>query len=99
MGVMTLAILGVSGTEDHRAINALKSLLNVLANVVGIAIYIAYGIVAWPETLVSEVDPCDPGDTFDDCADGARHRIDVALEMVESSVDELGVAFIEQVLV
>ena len=50
MGVMTLAILGVSGTEDHRATNALKNLLNVLANVVGIAIYIAHGIVAWPET-------------------------------------------------
>ena len=48
---MTLAILGVSGTEDHRATNALKNLLNMLANVVGIAIYIAYGIVAWPETL------------------------------------------------
>ena len=51
MGVMTLAILGVSGTDDHRATNALKNLLNVLSNVVGIAIYIGHGIVAWPETI------------------------------------------------
>ena len=45
------AILGVSGTDDHRATNALKNLLNVLSNVVGIAIYIGHGIVAWPETM------------------------------------------------
>jgi uncharacterized protein len=50
MGVMTLAILGVSGSNDHRATNALKNLLNVLANVVAIGIYIVHGIVAWPET-------------------------------------------------
>jgi len=35
MGVMTLAILGLSGPGDHRTTNALKNLLNVLANVVG----------------------------------------------------------------
>jgi uncharacterized membrane protein YfcA len=50
MGVMTLAILGVSGSDDHRATNALKNLLNVLANVVAIGIYIVHGLVAWPET-------------------------------------------------
>jgi uncharacterized membrane protein YfcA len=50
MGVMTLAILGLSGSDDHRAANALKNLLTVLTNVVSIAIYIAHGIVAWPET-------------------------------------------------
>jgi len=50
MGVMTLAILGLSGPGDHRTTNALKNLLNVLANVVAIAIYIVHGIVAWPET-------------------------------------------------
>jgi uncharacterized protein len=50
MGVMTLAILGLSGPGDHRTKNALKNLLNVLANVVAIAIYIVHGIVAWPET-------------------------------------------------
>jgi uncharacterized membrane protein YfcA len=46
MGVMTLAILGLSGPGDHRTTNALKNLLNVLANVVAIAIYIGHGIVA-----------------------------------------------------
>jgi uncharacterized membrane protein YfcA len=51
MGVMTLAILGLSGPRDHRSTNALKNLLNVLANVVAIAIYIGHGIVAWPETI------------------------------------------------
>jgi uncharacterized membrane protein YfcA len=51
MGVMTLAILGLNGSDDHRATNALKNLLNVLANVVAIAIYIVHGIVAWPETM------------------------------------------------
>ena len=50
MGVMTLAILGLSGSDDHRTTNALKNLLNVLANVVAIGIYIVHGIVAWPET-------------------------------------------------
>ena len=47
---MTLAILGLSGPGDHRTTNALKNLLNVLANVVAIGIYIVHGIVAWPET-------------------------------------------------
>jgi uncharacterized protein len=46
MGVMTLAILGLSGPGDHRTTNALKNLLNVLANVVAIGIYIVHGIVA-----------------------------------------------------
>src|SRR3954454_15957872 len=50
MGVMTLAILGVNGSEDHRSTNALKNLLNFLTNVVAIGIYIGHGIVAWPET-------------------------------------------------
>src|SRR4051812_46875989 len=50
MSVMTLAILGLSGPGDHRTTNALKNLLNVLANVVAIGIYIVHGIVAWSET-------------------------------------------------
>ena len=50
MGVMTLAILGLSGPGDHRTTNALKNLLNVLANVVAIGIYVVHGIVAWRET-------------------------------------------------
>jgi hypothetical protein len=53
----------------------------------------------WPETRVPELDPCDPGDTIDDCPAHTKHRIDVTPATIESGVDELGVAFTEQVLV
>lgn len=53
----------------------------------------------WPEARIPEVDPCDPGDTFDDCPGATRHRITVTPTTIESGVDEFAVAFTEQVLV
>jgi len=53
----------------------------------------------WPETRVPEIAPCDPGDTFDECPDATRHAIVVTPARIESGVDELGMAFTEQVLV
>ncbi len=60
---------------------------------------IAFDGTDWPESRVPEIDPCDPGDTFDDCPAATKHRIDVTPTAIESGVVELGVAFTEQVLV
>lgn len=49
LGVMLLAVLSITGREDVRAANALKTSVTSLAT---IAIFIAQGVIRWPETLV-----------------------------------------------
>src|SRR5260221_404757 len=52
MGIMTLAVLTLIGMRDIHEMNALKSLLVVVINGVGVAIFIATGKVAWAGCLV-----------------------------------------------
>jgi len=51
-GVMYLAILVVTGREDVRQANVLKNLLASVVSMVTIAIFVARGLVSWPETIV-----------------------------------------------
>ncbi len=52
MGIMTLAVLTLIGMTDIHEMNALKSLLVVVINGVGVAIFIATGKVEWSRCLV-----------------------------------------------
>jgi uncharacterized protein len=52
MGIMTLAVLSLIGMTDMHEMNALKSLLVVVINGIGVAIFIATGKVEWARALV-----------------------------------------------
>ncbi len=47
LGVLLLAVLGVLLDDDLQRLNALKGLLSLLINVVGVVIFLASGRVAW----------------------------------------------------
>lgn len=52
LGVMLLAVLTITGREDVRTANALKNVLATATSLATIAIFIAQGVIRWPETLV-----------------------------------------------
>lgn len=52
MGIMTLAVLTLIGMEDIHEMNAIKTLLVMVINGVGVVIFIAEGKVAWSRCLV-----------------------------------------------
>ncbi|MBX3518607.1 MAG: sulfite exporter TauE/SafE family protein [Xanthobacteraceae bacterium] len=52
LGVMLLAVLTTTGTEDVRTANALKNVLATATSFVTIAIFVVQGVIRWPETLV-----------------------------------------------
>lgn len=52
LGVMLLALLTLTGTQDVRAINALKNLLATAVSLATFAIFVAQNVIRWPETLV-----------------------------------------------
>ncbi|MBX3521829.1 MAG: sulfite exporter TauE/SafE family protein [Xanthobacteraceae bacterium] len=52
LGVMLLAVLTMTGREDVRTANALKNVLATATSLATIAIFIAQGVIRWPETLV-----------------------------------------------
>ncbi|MDB5105545.1 MAG: hypothetical protein JWP91_3234 [Fibrobacteres bacterium] len=55
MGIMTLAVLTLIGMQDIHEMNALKSLLVVVINGIGVAIFVASGKVEWSRCLVMTV--------------------------------------------
>lgn len=52
LGVILTAVLSITEEGDIRSIKALKNLLATAVSVVASAIFIAQGVVRWPETLV-----------------------------------------------
>jgi uncharacterized membrane protein YfcA len=52
LGVMLLAVLTLSGSEDGRTANALKNLLATAASAASVMVLAATGLVSWPATLV-----------------------------------------------
>jgi uncharacterized membrane protein YfcA len=50
-GVMLLAVLSVGTGGDYRAANVMKNLVTSLNSVVAAVLFIAQGIVAWPQTF------------------------------------------------
>jgi len=51
VGVMLLAVLSVGAGGDYRAANVAKNLVTSLNSVVAAALFIAQGLVVWPQTL------------------------------------------------
>ena len=52
MGVMMLATLGLSQAGDYHRLNALKNMLAVVIAAVAIVVFVAGGVVAWPQAVV-----------------------------------------------
>lgn len=52
LGVMLLAVLSITGRDGIRATNALKNLLATATSLATITIFIAQGVIRWPETSV-----------------------------------------------
>lgn len=58
IGILMLAALALIGHQDIARMNAIKTLLGALINVVAAAYFIWSGLVAWPEALVMTVGAC-----------------------------------------
>lgn len=52
MGVMMLATLGLSQVGDYHRLNALKNMLAIVIAAVAILVFVAGGVVAWPQAIV-----------------------------------------------
>lgn len=52
MGIMMLAVLGITSGGTYHHLNALKNLLSILIAAVAIVIFVGGGVVAWPQALV-----------------------------------------------
>jgi hypothetical protein len=55
LGVLLLGVLGVLVADDLQRLNALKGLLSLVVNLVGVAIFVFSGRVDWPVALVVAV--------------------------------------------
>jgi uncharacterized protein len=51
-GIMLLAVLSLVQSENHRQTNALKNLLSSFVSAATLVIFVAQGMVVWPQTLV-----------------------------------------------
>lgn len=52
LGVMLMAVLAITGHEELRTANALKNVASTVANLTAVVIFVAQGLIAWPQTLV-----------------------------------------------
>lgn len=52
MGIMMLAVLGLTTGGNYHHLNALKNLLAMLIASVAIVVFIGGGVIAWPEAIV-----------------------------------------------
>ena len=55
LGVLLLGVLGVLVADDLQRLNALKGLLSLVVNLVGVAVFVFSGRVDWPVALVVAV--------------------------------------------
>lgn len=52
MGIMMLAVLGVTTGGSYHHLNALKNMLAILIAAVAIVVFVGGGVVAWPQAIV-----------------------------------------------
>lgn len=52
MGVMMLATLGLTQHGDYHRLNAMKNMLAMVIAAVAIIVFVAGGVIAWPQALV-----------------------------------------------
>jgi hypothetical protein len=55
LGVLLLGVLGVLVADDLQRLNALKGLLSLVVNLVGVAVFVFSGRVDWPVAVVLAV--------------------------------------------
>jgi uncharacterized protein len=51
LGVILMSVLSATSVWELRSVNAVKNILGVLANAAAIVIFVARGVISWPETL------------------------------------------------
>jgi uncharacterized protein len=51
LGVILMSVLSATSAWELRSVNAVKNVLGVLANAAAIVIFVARGVISWPETL------------------------------------------------
>jgi uncharacterized membrane protein YfcA len=52
MGIVMLAALAITEGDDFHLINSAKHLCSTLIQLVAVVLFVASGLVSWPETLV-----------------------------------------------
>jgi uncharacterized protein len=52
LGVILMSVLSATSTWELRSVNAVKNILGVLANAAAIFIFVARGVISWPQTLI-----------------------------------------------
>ncbi|WP_430250870.1 sulfite exporter TauE/SafE family protein [Neorhizobium sp. DAR64860/K0K1] len=52
MGIMMLAVLGLTTGGSYHHLNALKNMLAALIAGVAIVVFVGGGVIAWPETII-----------------------------------------------
>lgn len=52
MGIMMLATLSMTESDDYHRLNAYKNLISILIASIAIAIFTAGGLISWPEVFV-----------------------------------------------
>ena len=52
LGVMLMAVLAITGHEELRQANAIKNVASTVANLTAVVVFVAMGLIAWPQTLV-----------------------------------------------
>ncbi len=52
MGIMMLAVLGITTGGNYHHLNALKNMFAMLIACVAIIVFIGGGVIAWPEAIV-----------------------------------------------
>jgi uncharacterized membrane protein YfcA len=52
MGVMMLATLGLTQPGDYHRLNALKNMLSIVIAAIAIVVFVAGGVIAWPQAFV-----------------------------------------------
>lgn len=52
MGIMMLATLSMTESDDYHRLNALKNLISIVIAAIAIAVFTTGGLISWPEVLV-----------------------------------------------
>ena len=55
LGILLLALLGLLGETDLRAMNGIKNIVSALLTAIAVLIYAFGGLVAWPQALMMAV--------------------------------------------
>lgn len=87
LGIIVLSILKIIGYQDFHQSNALKNMMMTLISLLSIAIFIAGGLIAWPEALTMMVGSGLGGHL------AAKHAKKVPQQMLKRCIIVVGLGF------